>query len=341
MEENKKMLEESLQKIKGLMGFQPGMTRTELKEQWQAVAGAVAGDAIAGKVLGGAVPAAVEKYAAGAIGNKISDALGGGNEEVDECDDVKEGDMKEEDEKEVEIDVEVKEEDEKEVEIDVEVKEDMFEKPEIKPGGYKMAHGFVNESVSNKEQKRINKEARLNKKLGIIEEQMSPAMAAGLTRGVATRQVRRSAKPRVAARQERRANRKSDRADRKADFRTAIGKEPKLADNVDQNTNGNVYTDFDSVWDYKLEDGMWYTHRKGQDKWISLANYPAAIKKLNAKYFPSANYSNPATQPTVEPTTADATPQPIRTPAPGKIDTSKIASPIIPIKPDKIGSLKT
>jgi len=56
----------------------------EVDEQWQAVAGAVAGDAIAGEVLGGAVPAAVEKYAAGAIGSKISDALGGG-EEVDEC----------------------------------------------------------------------------------------------------------------------------------------------------------------------------------------------------------------------------------------------------------------
>jgi len=46
--------------------------------------------------------------------------------------------------------------------------EDMFDKPEIKPGGYKMTQGFVNESISQKERVRQNKQDRLNRKLGRI-----------------------------------------------------------------------------------------------------------------------------------------------------------------------------
>ena len=53
-------------------------------------------------------------------------------------------------------------------EDEIEVKEDMFEKPEIKPGGAKMTQGFMNESLSNKEQWRKNKQERLDRKLGRV-----------------------------------------------------------------------------------------------------------------------------------------------------------------------------
>jgi len=54
-------------------------------------------------------------------------------------------------------------------ESDPKVKEDMFKKPEIKPGGYKMAQGFVNESLNNKDQWRKNKQERLDRKFGRIK----------------------------------------------------------------------------------------------------------------------------------------------------------------------------
>jgi len=74
--------------------------------------------------------------------SKLMDQLAEEAADARIVDDVKEGD-----EKEVEVDVEVKEEDEKKVEVDVEVKEDMFEQPEIKSGGYKMAQGFVDSEI--------------------------------------------------------------------------------------------------------------------------------------------------------------------------------------------------
>ena len=269
MEDNREIIKESLNKIRGMMNFEPGMTRTENEQ---------------------------------IIKEQFTEPV----KEKDVDEDVKE------EETEVEVDVEVKEEDVAEC-------DDVKEEP--KEGYTNMAIGFaVNESVSNKEQKRINKEARRNKKLGIIEEQFAnPAMMANMAGRRAVRQVKRGERnPRAAARQARRADRRSDRTDRKSDFQAAIGKEPK------QDVGGKIYTDFDKVWDYKFTDNMWYTRRKGQEKWISLANYPVAIKKLNAKYFPSANDKI-------------ATPQAVRTPAPGKIDTSKITSPIIPTaKPDTI-----
>jgi hypothetical protein len=42
------------------------------------------------------------------------------------------------------------------------------EKEEAKEGATNMAIGFMNESISNKERKRINKETRLNKKFGRV-----------------------------------------------------------------------------------------------------------------------------------------------------------------------------
>jgi hypothetical protein len=36
----------------------------------------------------------------------------------------------------------------------------------------------------------------------------------------------------------------------------------------------NVYTNFDSSYDYKLSKGVWYTKRKGSNNWIDLTNHP-------------------------------------------------------------------
>ena len=47
-----------------------------------------------------------------------------------------------------------------------------------------------------------------------------------------------------------------------------------------------VYTDFDRAWDYKFSNNQWSASRKGTNKWVSLANYPDAIKKLNDRYYP-------------------------------------------------------
>jgi hypothetical protein len=56
----------------------------DVEEQWQAAAGAVAGEMIGAEALAGSgVAPVVQKVVSGAIGNKITDALGG-NEEVDE-----------------------------------------------------------------------------------------------------------------------------------------------------------------------------------------------------------------------------------------------------------------
>ena len=164
----------------------------------------------------------------------------------------------------------------------------------------------------------------------VIEEQGIMGAPVGSVANDRT-STRTTAAPRRSARQDRRGARRADRADRQADFQTAIGNEPDVVDNSNQNVDGKVYTDFDSVWDYKFEGGMWYTHRKGQDKWISLANYPTAIKKLNAKYFPSANnVTEPKAEPKIEPAVAP-------TIEPAKIDTTSMSSPGISApKQDKI-----
>lgn len=64
--------------------------------------------------------------------------------------------------------VETKEEEVAEVDV-AETKEDVEEEKDKVQGATNMAIGFaVTESVSNKEQKRINKEVRLNKKMGRV-----------------------------------------------------------------------------------------------------------------------------------------------------------------------------
>ena len=62
-----------------------GSKEEDVDEQWQGAVGALAGDAIAGEVFAGStVPAAVQGLAASAIGDKITDTLNGGDEEIDE-----------------------------------------------------------------------------------------------------------------------------------------------------------------------------------------------------------------------------------------------------------------
>ncbi len=46
-----------------------------------------------------------------------------------------------------------------------------------------------------------------------------------------------------------------------------------------------VHTNFDEKYNYQNRDGVWWTARKATpDKWLSLANYPDAIAKLDKKY---------------------------------------------------------
>jgi len=65
-----------------------------------------------------------------------------------------------------------------------------------------------------------------------------------------------------------------------AQFNTAL-------DNLVSEQENKIYTDFDSAWDYKFVNNMWYGTRKGKNKWVSLAKYPTAIKKLNTRYNPN------------------------------------------------------
>jgi hypothetical protein len=50
--------------------------------------------------------------------------------------------------------------------------------------------------------------------------------------------------------------------------------------------NEQVFTDFDSVWDYKKDGDKWLTKKKGANKWIDISDRPEAVNKLNSKYFP-------------------------------------------------------
>ena len=60
----------------------------------------------------------------------------------------------------------------------------------------------------------------------------------------------------------------------------------KITDSLLNEQQEKIYTDFDKVWDYKYSNDQWFGSRKGTNKWVSLANYPDAIKKLNARYNP-------------------------------------------------------
>ncbi len=47
-----------------------------------------------------------------------------------------------------------------------------------------------------------------------------------------------------------------------------------------------IITDHDAAYDYKYENGRWYTHRKGETNWrdmqanLSPANYALAVSRL-------------------------------------------------------------
>jgi len=79
--------------------------------------------------------------------------------------------------------------------------------------------------------------------------------------------------------------------------KTLILTEDQLKGVLDTLLTEQVFTDFDKVYDYKLAGNMWYTTRKGQNKWISLQKSPAAIKKLNAKYGKNIPTGEPKPQP--------------------------------------------
>ena len=143
--ENKDLINESLNKIHSMMNFKPGMTKTELRE-----------------ILENGLKAEMQESS-----ENLPSTEEVAEEEVAEVDvaETKEEEVAETKEEEV---VETKEEEVIEVDV-AETKEDVEEEKDKVQGATNMAIGFaVTESVSNKEQKRINKEVRLNKKMGRV-----------------------------------------------------------------------------------------------------------------------------------------------------------------------------
>lgn len=59
------------------------------------------------------------------------------------------------------------------------------------------------------------------------------------------------------------------------------------------------YTNFDSVWNYKLENNRWYTRKKAKPdgRWIDIMHLPVAVKKLNAKYGTTVSKVKPKIKP--------------------------------------------
>jgi len=61
-----------------------------------------------------------------------------------------------------------------------------------------------------------------------------------------------------------------------------------LSDKTPVNDTGNILiTDHDTVWDYKRENGVWFTKKKSSTSWIDMKkalsdeNYREAINRLN------------------------------------------------------------
>lgn len=173
MEDTKKLMTEELTKMKSLMGFKAGMTKTELREilenglkaEMQESADDLPATEMAEDVKEGDVTEKFDFVRDVVNKNKKKGDDDDGDEKEDDDDDdddkkKKKGDDDDDDEK---------EEDVKEEEVTEEPKEDMFKKPEIKDGGYNMSQGFVNESApSNKETKLKNKQDRLDRKFGRV-----------------------------------------------------------------------------------------------------------------------------------------------------------------------------
>lgn len=155
MEDTKKLMTEELNKMKGLMGFKAGMTKTELKDKLMAQLAEEAFDDIKEPNVG-----EMEVKEDGVVNDISEEDKDEKDEKDEELDETSDG-FKEE---KLQAQGQQSEEDDHAMTP----KEDMFEKPEVKPGGFKMSQGFVNESaLSNKETKLKNKRDRLNKKLGI------------------------------------------------------------------------------------------------------------------------------------------------------------------------------
>ena len=66
-------------------------------------------------------------------------------------------------------------------------------------------------------------------------------------------------------------------------LQTDYNKSNNIYDKYIKNISDGVYTDFDKVYDYKLQNGVWYTKKKNGSKWIDLTNYPKAITVLTGK----------------------------------------------------------
>lgn len=80
---------------------------------------------------------------------------------------------------------------------------------------------------------------------------------------------------------------------RQAAKRAKKNTDPNQNIEPNQSIEPKIYTDHDRVWDYKIENNMWYTRRKTSNgNWVSLKNYPAAIQKLNNFYGTSIGSTN-------------------------------------------------
>jgi hypothetical protein len=48
-------------------------------------------------------------------------------------------------------------------------------------------------------------------------------------------------------------------------------------------SQAKIITNFDSVWDYKLENGAWYTKKKTSSTWLDMKNVASDYNKAVAK----------------------------------------------------------
>jgi hypothetical protein len=47
---------------------------------------------------------------------------------------------------------------------------------------------------------------------------------------------------------------------------------------------GIKFGDLDKIWEYRKQNGVWFTRRKGNTQWLSLASNDKATKLLNQTY---------------------------------------------------------
>lgn len=68
---------------------------------------------------------------------------------------------------------------------------------------------------------------------------------------------------------------------------SSVQKSSTTTSGVTKNKDGSILiTGHDTVWDYKFENGRWYTRKKGTETWIDMKNnlssenYSLAIERL-------------------------------------------------------------